>query len=92
MIDWLVITKERQKSVFLFVIIYFKINFVLWEKNICLNGLKKVLRPKDMKNITGGSYRYCWCYDGSAWHCYNASAGSDCGINDYCHPGGGSCD
>ena len=42
------------------------------KKKICLDGLKKVLNPKEMKNVLGGSggYRCCcgmgtniWCED-----------------------------
>ena len=32
-------------------------------KKINLTGLEKVLSPKEMKNITGGSYGLCCDYD-----------------------------
>ena len=61
-------------------------------KRISLNGLKNVLSPKEMKNLMGGSDLYCTCDDGTAaWHCINHAPGSDCGVKEYCYPGGGSC-
>ena len=61
-------------------------------KRISLNGLKKVLGPKEMKNITGGSTTYrCFCAGGSF---FNVNAGScseavDDAVSWVCQNGGG---
>jgi len=58
-------------------------------KKINLDGLKNVLSPKEMKNVTGGSGSYtCWC--GSNTFAVNADSCSDAkdAVNTIC---GGGC-
>ena len=46
-------------------------------KKICFNGLKKVMSPKEMKNILGGSSSYrCCCGMGSNIDCFDVTADS----------------
>ena len=49
---------------------------------ISYRGLKKVLSPKELKNITGGSYDNCGSCPNSCHYCecdYNVGAWYQCG-------------
>ena len=57
------------------------------KKKINLEGLKNVLSPKEMKNITGGSR--CCCGMGTEIYCED---GRDMSwVIDYCGDKGGGC-
>ena len=59
-------------------------------KKICIDGLEKVLYPKEMKNITGGSGWYC-CEDpvypkGYGYYdgCQPTDSNCNCSYDKYC--------
>ena len=52
-------------------------------KKITLNGLNKILTPKEMKNILGGSSSHCHCSDGSSKSIPSCSKD---GCNELCSP------